>query len=331
MRKKRIVGWNFVCGLGLLAFSSPALAVNVPWVTIGNPGNPDDVEGSTAEGSVAYVYRISRTEVTNEQYAEFLNLKAVTDPNGLWNSNMATLGGITRVGSPGTYSYSVIPGRADMPVNYVSFLDAARFANWLNNGQGGADTETGSYTMSAGVLTVRNPGAGVALPNAAEWYKAAYYDPDTGTYFEYPTGSETAPTCAAPTAVPNRANCENAVGDTTIAGSTMTGYSGSPSPYGTYDQAGNVWELSELAIGTGSNRAIWGSHFAGAASQSASAAGGNGSTSATGEFRTVGFRVVDVTPPVVPSAGAPAIAGLFASLALGAAWMLRRLRSPPPT
>ena len=39
---------------------------------------------------------------------------------------------------------------ADRPVNYVSFWDAARFANWLHNGQptgaqGAGTTEDGAY------------------------------------------------------------------------------------------------------------------------------------------------------------------------------------------
>jgi hypothetical protein len=46
---------------------------------------------------------------------------AATDPNGLYNTNMAVdYGGITRAGSSGSYSYSTIAGRENMPVNYVS-------------------------------------------------------------------------------------------------------------------------------------------------------------------------------------------------------------------
>jgi len=39
----------------------------------------------------------------------------------------------------------------------------------------------------------------------------------------------------------NSANCDRAVNDLTIRGS----YIGSPSPYGTFDQGGNVWEWNE--------------------------------------------------------------------------------------
>jgi hypothetical protein len=55
-------------------------------------------------------------------------------------------GGITRSGSSGSFTYNAKPGREDMPVNFVSFYDALRFANWLHDGQGAGDTETGTYT-----------------------------------------------------------------------------------------------------------------------------------------------------------------------------------------
>ena len=45
-----------------------------------------------------------------------------------------------------TYTYG------DKPVVYTSWYDAARFANWVNNGAtAGASTETGAYTMANGV------------------------------------------------------------------------------------------------------------------------------------------------------------------------------------
>ena len=38
---------------------------------------------------------------------------------------------------------------ANKPVTYVSFFDAMRFTNWLHNGQGTGDTESGVYATSA--------------------------------------------------------------------------------------------------------------------------------------------------------------------------------------
>lgn len=161
--------------------------------------------------------------------------------------------GITRTGSAGSYSYSAIAGLEYMPVNYVSIFDALRFANWLNNGKGAGDTESGAYTLLGGTATpsngssvTRNPGATIALASENEWYKAAYYNASTASYFDYPTGTDTQTGCSTSTATVNRANCSNAVGDLTKRGS----YPLSASPYGTFDQGGNVFEWNESIFGT---------------------------------------------------------------------------------
>src|SRR5206468_4311455 len=119
-----------------------------------------------------------------------------------------------------SYAYTTIAGRENMPVDVVSFFDAMRFANWLNNGQGNVDTETGSYTLNGATDTgyhtpARNAGATIVIASEDEWFKAAYYDAASTSYFRFPTGSDTAPTCSAPTALPNSANCGDAVGDFT--------------------------------------------------------------------------------------------------------------------
>jgi hypothetical protein len=56
--------------------------------------------------------------------------------------------GITRSGSPGSYTYSVTGTLANRPVVFVSWFDAARMANWMMNGQGSGSTETRAYTLN---------------------------------------------------------------------------------------------------------------------------------------------------------------------------------------
>jgi formylglycine-generating enzyme required for sulfatase activity len=224
------------------------------WVVVGDPGNASDTASNCFGadcGSVDYTYSIGKYEVTNAQYAEFLNAKAAADPLELYSPLMGAdpnLGGITRSGSAGSYAYSVVPGRENKPVIFVSFFDAVRFANWLNNGQGSADTETGAYTLLGGTpvpsnsaTVTRNPGANIFLPSENEWYKAAYYDALSASFFDYPAGSDTPIVCSTPGPTPNTANCFIAVGNLTDVGS----YTGSASPYGTFDQAGNVYEWTE--------------------------------------------------------------------------------------
>ena len=110
-------------------------AITIDTVPVGNEGNSND--GSTGYGGVAYKYDIGKYEVTVGQYTAFLNAVAKTDTYSLYNLSMATnlnIAGIARSGASGSYSYSVI-GSANKPITYVSWGDAARFANWLHNGQ----------------------------------------------------------------------------------------------------------------------------------------------------------------------------------------------------
>jgi len=293
-----------------------APAVTLDWVTVGDPGNAADTTGF---GSVSEVYRISETEVTNAQYAEFLNAKAASDPLALYNTSMGSgLGGITRSGSSGSFTYSAIAGREDMPVNFVSFYDSLRFANWLHNGQGSGDTETGAYTLLGGTATpsngltvTRNAGASIFLTSEDEWYKAAYYDALSISYFDYPAGTNTPMSCSAPTAAANHANCGNAVGDLTDVGS----YTGSASPAGTFDQGGNVWEWNEAIIG-GSLRGIRGGSFvSNPGILAASSQGGSGPSNESG---SVGFRVASPIPE--PGTGLLVMAGVLGL----AGWRRRR-------
>jgi formylglycine-generating enzyme len=305
---------RLICLFSLLA-ASQASAVTMDWTFVGNPGNAPD---NTGFGAVGYAYSIGTYEVTNAQYAEFLNAKAASDPLSLYNTSMGSgTGGITRSGVSGSFTYSVISGRGDMPVNFVTFFDAMRFANWMNNGQGSASTETGAYTLLGGTPTPSNPavtrnaGATILLSSQNEWYKAAYYSAISTSYFDYPAGSDATITCATPTATANRANCNNAVGDLTIKGS----YTGSASPYGTFDQGGNVFEVTDT-ISFGADRVARGGSYAFAASGAAAGSPNNAFT--TTEAATLGFRLVMIPEP---GTGLLLIAGL-----LGLAYRQRRCR-----
>ena len=143
----------------LLFVNTASAAVNIDYVLVGNAGNTNDP--TTGYGSVAYKYQISKNETTISQYADFLNTKAKTDSFGLYNTAMTTdlnSAGITRSGVSGSYTYSVISGAGNRPITYVSWFDAARFANWLHNGQGNGSTETGAYTLAGATSGVSTAG-----------------------------------------------------------------------------------------------------------------------------------------------------------------------------
>jgi formylglycine-generating enzyme required for sulfatase activity len=286
----------------LVLSASAAHAVDIDWVTVRGTGTPNPCEPQADPppggcfGSVARTYLIGEYEVTNAQYAEFLNAVAETDTYGLYNTGMGSgLGGITQSGSPGNYSYSVIGGRGNMPVNWVTIYDALRFANWLHNGQpfGTQDattTEDGAYTFSdSTTVGLRNTGATIFLTSEDEWYKAAYYEAVSASYFDYPAGSDVQTTCALPGATANTGNCGMAVGDFTDVGS----YTGAPSPYGTLDQGGNVWEWNEAIIGP--DRGVRGGAFNMGANNFRAITRGN--ISPTFEGDNLGFRVAAVPEP----------------------------------
>jgi formylglycine-generating enzyme required for sulfatase activity len=155
--------------------------------------------------------------------------------------------GITRNGTSDNYTYSVTTALANRPVVYVSWFDAARFANWLANGQGSGDTETGSYTLNGAIIGIitANAAAQIYIPTEDEWYKAAYYNGANSTYSLYPNGQNSITTADA--------NYGWSVGSSTDVGT----YSEDPSMYGTFDQGGNVWEWNDAVI-SGSFRGVRG-------------------------------------------------------------------------
>jgi formylglycine-generating enzyme required for sulfatase activity len=264
-----------------LFISSVSASVTLDWVTVGNAGNAAD---STGFGAVGYTYQIGKYEVTNAQYGAFLNAKAATDNYGLYNTNMSS-SGITRSGSSGSFTYSVTEALANRPVVHVSWYDAARFANWLANGQGSGDTETGSYTLSgatSGNFTA-NAGAQVYIPTENEWYKAAYYNGANSTYSLYPNGQNTITTADA--------NYNRSVGSSTNVGT----YSSDPSFYGTFDQGGNVWEWNDAVIGSarGLRGSAW--YFDGASYLASTYRYSNASPS--DEVDLIGFRLASVPEP----------------------------------
>jgi formylglycine-generating enzyme required for sulfatase activity len=257
---------------------SPAFAVvNMVYVDVGHAGNAADP--STGFGAVATSYKIGKYEVTNSQYAEFLNAKGASNTNDIFGYT-AIPRGIVQSGVSGSFSYSVRSGFENRPVNYVTWYSAARFINWLGNGQGDGDMETGAYTLTGntGIISV-NPGASIYNPTEDEWYKAAYYNGATSSYSLYPHGLDSITTADA--------NFDGS------ASKVVGSYSGDASFYGTFDQGGNVWEWNDAVIG--STRGLRGGSYLGSERGLRSSDSFNFDP-AVG-FENAGFRVASVPEP----------------------------------
>ena len=229
----------------------------------------NSADSRTQLGSVPYFYEIGKYDVTAREYATFLNAVAKSDPHHLYDKVMIEdpfINEIEQLGEEGCYFYRVIPGREDLPVTGLNFFSAARFCNWMENGQpmgeeNNSTTEDGSYLFAFGRCIEREK-AHWLIPTENEWYKAAYYNKSDPThYWSYatesnkPPGNSAAqeenresspkknanycihsrPTCCLTTPLKNAAICP-CPADMTPVGS----FQASPGPFGTYDMSGNA-------------------------------------------------------------------------------------------
>ncbi|MBX3405009.1 MAG: SUMF1/EgtB/PvdO family nonheme iron enzyme [Phycisphaeraceae bacterium] len=259
------------CAIGAQAFHATA-QVGIESVLIDNAGNLASTDGF---GAVPTNFAIGKFEVTNEQYARFLNAVATdSDPNNLWNILMGgdPRGGISRIGVVPPWTYASRPNMAEKPVNFVTWADAARFCNWLHHGQptgpqGPGTTEDGAYFMVGNTIVPRAAGARWYMPNEDEWYKAAYHDPvnpgadglGTPDYWLYPTMTDLAPMLALASAVGDVANPGQNIVNHNFGADwagqdghvTTVGSATSKSFYHAFDMAGNIDEILEPVGPTG--------------------------------------------------------------------------------
>jgi formylglycine-generating enzyme required for sulfatase activity len=316
---------------------------SLQFVTVGDINNAAD---STGYGSVGYTYQMGKYDVTAAQYCQFLNAVAATDTYGLYNTHMAPANnlpavtggaptfGIVQSSSPGSYTYSVT-GNRDFPMNMVTWGDAARFANWLTNGQpsGAQDastTEDGSYTLNGATTATalnavtRNANARYVIPTENEWYKAAYYGPTlnrgAGGYWLYPTQSNSTPSHVLSPTGTNNANFAVFNGyyfvytDPTNYLTLVGAFAGSPSAYGTFDQGGDAWQWNEAVL-YGSGRGLRGGSLGDFGSDVLKSSYRH-IYDPTNEHTTIGFRVALVPEPMT-----------LTLLALGGLLIARRQRA----
>jgi sulfatase modifying factor 1 len=308
------------------------------WAIIDHPGNapyrvPEGEGGTFREvGGVNYTYRISKLEMSADHWAEFANANAaIGDP---WLVAFdAYYEGINDIGPNGFVPRTDIPLGASLPVAYANFYIAARYCNWLHNGQAvsRAAMEYGAYDLRGlglldrpAVPPTRLPGAQFFIPSHDEWVKAAHFDPDrygegVPGYWLYSHTSDTAP-------IPGpRGIGESSAGYYDINDSYVSyrvgAYPDTQSPWGLLDTSGCMSEWTETIRedlpypnriregepGFSTNSSGQTDHIWWAGDQSAS----SGSL-------TLGFRIASVVP-------APAVWLWFAVCSIG--WTQRKRSS----
>ena len=155
-------------------------------------------------GRVNYGYQISKYEVTNAEYLQFLqsidrNAQSADSYYVTTNIYNDDSKGITVVNN----AYVLTDSKyANAPVTYITYDNAIRFINWLHNGaltreqmEAVAASESvtvdtiidrdinfGAYTLNKDPLTsevnvFKNNDQKYWLPSLNEWHKAAYYKP----------------------------------------------------------------------------------------------------------------------------------------------------------
>jgi len=224
-------------------FGTGANAFTMDFVTIGNPGNAADTTGTpNPVGRVDYTYNLGKYEVSRD-----VVLKAST-AGGL-GLNMVDL------------SYYVGGNASNQPAMGISWNEAARFVNWLNESKGyqkaykfttsGANDNLSVWGAGqyVGNNQFRHKDAYFFLPSRDEWHKGAYYDPSKSGgagYWNFATKSDTAPLAVS----------GGTTSGTAVYNGSFTGQNNIPSDitnagglsaYGTMAQNGNSWEWTESA------------------------------------------------------------------------------------
>jgi formylglycine-generating enzyme required for sulfatase activity len=284
---------------------------DMEFVTIGNPGNAADSDPSAQPlnaGAVGYAYGIGKFEVSRDMITKY------NSNFGTANSLVISLEDMSGYGGNG----------ANRPATGVSWNEAARFVNWLNTSTGGVvaynyanstiDTNLTPWTSADSLdydasNPYRSKRAKYFLPSYNEWYKAAYYSP-SGTYYDYATGSDTAPGAVASGTTAGTAvyNFQSGPADVTQAGGL--------SPYSVMGLGGNVFEWEEssfdLANSSGSsNRYVRGGSWQSFPSDLSSSSRGF-ATAPSDSVSNYGFRVASLSSDAaVPEPSMMVIGTLF--------------------
>jgi hypothetical protein len=314
--------------LSAVAVAQPVPSYGIDFVTVGAAGNrhtiPEEVPQApwVQRGAVDYEYRLSRTEITIGQFAEFVTAYQAVRPGLYLSPEAEEVGNFTYLGvAPSGARYN--PAHSQY-ANQPSWRMAARFCNWLHNGKvnepwafesGAYDTSTFGFNPEVGFTDqfTRSPGARFWIPSINEWVKGTFYDPNRygagqGGYWPYTNSSGTLPISG----LPGAGGETNAGTNVPLSGIMNVGsYPGSQSPWGLLDTSGGTSEFTEDFYFGSTLRSAVGTYYAErlySINESPELGGSTGFAPDAGGF--VGLRLASAVP-------APGTVVLGAVVAIG--------------
>ena len=281
-------------------FGTGANQFQIEFVKIGNPGNAADTSGSpNPSGAVDYIYNMGKYEISREMVIK---------------ANQQSSLGITLRDMSMFRPDSNDPKK---PATGIDWWEAAKFVNWLNTNSGHQEAykfdvngnfqlwNTGEYM---GSNKFRHKDAYYFLPNSDEWYKAAYFNPQSNSYYRFPTSSNEQPAWVM-------SGTSGAVYH--VSGPSDVDNAGALSPYGTMAQGGNVGEWEETSFDlennyVGENRGYRGGAFISieVANQTGLESDIRASLDPVVHSEYLGFRVASVPEPSALSLLAIGLSGL---------------------
>ena len=295
--------WGQEALADFVTFGSGGSTFEMTFVEIGDAGNAADPTNtgiaSTPAGSVSYNYQMGKYEVSEDMISKF-------------NASQSLQVTTSAVG-------------ANKSATMVSWNEPSRFVNSLNTSEGhqaAYNFTTGGVNdnialwdsadawQQGGENRYRHKDAQYWLPSMDEWYKAAYYDPGTGNYFDYATASNSQP-AAVSSGDGTGANGNNeAVWDNRSSGPADVTQAGGLSPNGIMGMSGNVFEWEETSENLSNSsatldRVIRGGSYNSAGNPTLVSSNFRAGRSPTSEIVFVGFRVASAA--AVPEPGSIAV------------------------
>lgn len=218
-------------------FGSGTNSFTLEFETIGDAGN---TAGSGGYGAVAYDFRVSTHEISEDVLQRAVNSGLTGVTGGAWTG--------------------------DQPAAFVDWFEAAAFVNYLNTDRGFTaaydlswDGESWSMNLWSstdawqlgGENLYRHKDAFYFLPSENEWFKAAYYK-GGGTnagYWSYPTQADIPPSAVASGVLAGTAVFDGQAEPASVFAN------GGLAAYGQRGMGGNISEWTESAW-DGSNNSV---------------------------------------------------------------------------